>query len=131
MIRLVDKKDFGEIRDMLAVEGYTDDEMDFINCLTVVDDDNGVRGFYSVRMEKGLPYLVHFCTKRGRRAYALAVGLVRAFKRTVKSFGFGRAVIGVPTGNEYLKRLASRYFRTVPYSADAETEYFYVEVGNV
>lgn len=128
MIREIKTDDLPELREMMAIEGFPEEDTSFYENATWVMDSDGPKGFYSLRMESGLPYMVHFCIKRGWRCHESARKLIRAFKNTVTSFGFNKAIIGIPRDNTYLKRLASCYFNAEPYSANEEDEFYLVEV---
>lgn len=130
MIREIKKSDLPDLREMMQVEGFGEDEMGFINNATWVLDEGGPIGFYSIRMEHGIPYLVNFCISRSARCHSKAVRLARAFKNTIRSFGFYKAIFGIRKDNDYLKQIASRYFRAVPYSADDELQFYLMEVSH-
>jgi hypothetical protein len=117
-----------ELVEMLRAEGLDDKDMDFHRSATWVVDEDGVKGFFSLRMEHNMPYLVHFCVKRADRCHALARRLVMAFKNVVKSLGYGKAIINTPTENDFLNRLVSRYFKARPYSTDGVVKFYLAEV---
>ena len=128
-IDFVRNEDFFELMKMLKMEGLLDSEMDFYKHETwVMNRNKGIAGFFTLRHEHGIPYLSHFCVKRDARCHSLARRLVSAFKNVVRDKGFHRAIINVPCGNEYLKKLVSVYFKTTPYATNDGLEFFLVGV---
>lgn len=128
MVRCCEDKDMAELISMLKAEGLKDDEMDLNKTATFVVDEDGVKGFFSIRMEQNMPYLVHLCVKRESRTPAMLWKLSRYFKNVVRSFGYQKAIINTPKGDNYLSRLVSRYFHVRPYAADNAVQFYLVEV---
>ena len=129
MIRPYQRSDDFVIRSILESEGLKQDQMEHDKRETwVMEQDKEISGFFTIREEHGLPYLLHFCTKREKRCHSVARRLVLEFKRVVRNKGFHRAIINVPCGNEYLKKLVSVYFKTTPYATNDGLEFFLVGV---
>jgi hypothetical protein len=128
LLRAINEADTQDLSDMLKAEGLKDEEIDLGRSATWVMDEGGIRGFFSIRMEHNIPYLVHFCVKQGERCHELARRLVRYFKSVVRSLGFQKAIVNVKHENTYLQKLVSVYFKTAPYAQDNEVTFYLVEV---
>lgn len=128
MLRLCLQDDYKDLAEMLSVEGIKENEMAFKDCATWVVDENGVKGFFSMRMEENLPYLVHLCVKRQDRSPTILWRMARYFRNVIRSLGYKKALINTPKGENNLSRLVSRYFHVRPYAADSVVQFYLVEV---
>jgi len=103
MIRQCLGRDREMIRAMLLKEGLSPSEMAFDASgheTWVMEEDGGVAGFFTLREEHGLPYVVHFCGQPGT-GWALA----RELKWVL---GGRRALVNVPVGKGKLLAAARR-----------------------
>ena len=103
-------------------------DIDVNRCSTWILDEVGIRGFFSLRMEHNLPYLVHLCVERASRSPQLLWRMARYFKNVIHAFGYNKAIINTPKGDNYLSRLVSRYFKVRPYADDGVVQFYLVEV---
>lgn len=128
MLHLYDPGDAMYIQDMLNIECVTPNDMDFRNCATFTYIDDVPIGFFSFRMEHNLPYLVHLCVKRENRSPKVLWRMARYLKNVIRAFGYTKAIINTPKGENYLSRLVSRYFKVRPYADDGVVQFYLVEV---
>jgi hypothetical protein len=127
MIRAYQPSDETAIAAMLESEGIDREDMAFQKCPTWVMDEAGAKGFFTVRVEHGLPYLVHFCIARPSRVPSKARELITAFKKIIGRVS-KKCLMNVPSDSQYLERLVSRYFRCDPYAEKDNCKFFLVEV---
>lgn len=128
MMRPMIPSDSPQLIAMMDKEGYRGGEVEIENTATFVLLDNEIKGFFSIKMANNMPYLSHFVTKKEFRSHSLARKLVTWFKTVVRGFGFSKAVVNVPEGNEYLNRLVQRYFSVQPYAVEQNKQFYLVEV---
>jgi hypothetical protein len=114
-----------DLRDALALEGYTEEDMAIWDGWNVATED----GFFTLKMEHDLPYMVHFCVKRDRRGGPAYLRLLRTMKNVVRGLGFPKMILNIPRDNDFVRRVASNSFGVEkPYDANVETEFYLVEV---
>lgn len=121
-------KDEDAISGMMKDEGYAIKDMDIKRSATWVIDENKVKGFFSFRLEHDLPYLVHLCVKKEYRSPSFIWKMAMYFKEIVKLYGYNKALMNTPKGDNYLSQLVSRYFKVRPYAANNEVQFYLVEV---
>lgn len=128
MIRPFQIEDSRSLCDMLMAEGLTQNQMAFMEHETWAYEDEGVKGFYTFRIEHDIfPHLQHFCVDRNNRGGNVARALIRHFKDRVKAFR--TAIINSPNSNEFVDRVIRRYFGvTAPYATDTEHKFYLVQV---
>jgi hypothetical protein len=90
--------------------------MAFESSETWVHDEDGIKGFLSLREEHGVPYLVHFCVSRESRKHSLARHIVGFFKRLLRSRGECKAIVNAREQDLRLNSLISAYFKAQPYA---------------
>lgn len=128
MIRVMEDNDCPGLAAMLKAEGLGEQDMDFKKAATWVMDEDGPKGFFSVRMEHYMPYLVHFVIKQGERSPARFFRMLRGFKNVVRSFGYKKAIVNTMKHDDYTSSIASKRFRATPYGDDEHLKYYLVEV---
>lgn len=128
MVRPFKIGDSADLSALLKAEGLSKDQMDFFDNETWVYEDEGIRGFYTFKMEHDIfPHLQHFCVDRNNRGGNVARGLIAHFKDRVKAFH--QAIINSPIDNHFVDKLIRRYFGvTAPYATDAEHKFYLVQI---
>lgn len=97
---------------MMKTEGYPESEVSVSADSSEVLIENGVlAGFFSMRMEKDRPYLVHFCVGRSFRTPQIARTLMKRFCERVRAMGKKEAILGIPINRPDLKLIMRYYFK--------------------
>lgn len=128
MIRPFQIEDSCSICDMLMAEGLTQDQMAFMEHETWVYEDDGVKGFYTFKIDHDIfPHLQHFCIARGSRGGSIARALIRHFKKKVKRYK--KAIVNSPNSNEFVDMVIRAYFGVdKPYAINETLRFYLVEV---
>ena len=128
MIRPFVIEDSRSLCDMLMAEGLKKDQMDFLDNETWVYEDEGIKGFYTFKIEYDIfPHLQHFCIRGDCRGGSVARALIRHFKDRIRVFR--KAIINSPVSNEFVDKVIRRYFKIdKPYSVDNEHKFYWVNV---
>jgi len=84
-----------------------------------------IRGFFTLREEHGIPYVLHFC---GRPE--MGWRLVKALKSILAQTGAQQAIINVPTAKTKLLRATMRALHAVPYAEQDGHTFLMMEVGH-
>lgn len=128
MIRPFQIEDGLSICNMLTAEGLSKNQMSFLDNETWVYEDEGIRGFYTFKMEYDIfPHLQHFCVDRNNRGGNIARALIKHFKDRVKVFN--KAIVNSPVNNGFVDRVIRRYFGVAtPYATDTEHKFYLVQI---
>lgn len=125
MIRPYHIDDTQTLHNMLSVEGIEDSEMGFDKADTFVYDDNGVKGFYTYKIEHyGFPHLVHFCVERKSRGGSIARALISDFKKRMKGQGYVKSIVHAKS--ESIEKLLTKYTRTEPYAESNGLKFYLI-----
>jgi len=119
-------KDITEILRMLNLEGehgggYITPANTFI-----FNDDEGLIGFLTVKIEKNVPVLLHFVVKRERRSLKTTREMIKETKKFIKNMGF--AMFIVPVKKDYLKRFVEYFAKRKPYAVKDGISFYLVGV---
>ena len=123
------QEDFNVLALMLNKKGIEPDEMGFSEERAqtfVMDEDGEIKGFFTLRKEHGLPYVVHFVSDKG---YGLKLG--SELKKALKATGSPRALISIPDGDKRLFNGVRRMLHGKLYDAKDGHYFFYMEINHV
>lgn len=117
---------------MLEAEGLRVEEMLFADHFTwVLERDGQARGFFTILPRWGRPFVVHFCTRRGKdgkRDAADGWALVRGLKKLLKATGAKKAIMTVPCGKGQILKAIKRLFHGEVYAVHDGEIYLTTEV---
>lgn len=115
----------------LEAEGLSEKDMTFRTDRTcILMDEQTPVGFFSFRMEHGLPYLTHFLVFKVCRADTMLpwLSLFRHFMAMVKALGHTQAIAEVPAGKEFFRSFV-RFWNgkdARPYAETGDGSEFYL-----
>jgi hypothetical protein len=125
-MRLRVPSDDHKLSEMLRAEGLEASDMAFADCPTVVlEKDGEAAGFFTLRMERGRPYVIHLCGDK-----ETGWELVKGLKAMLKGIGARRAIINIPTVKQKLLRVARRALHAVPYAEQDGHTFLTMEVNH-
>lgn len=110
---------------MLTAEGIEQDRMRHKHFETHVLENGEILGFFTIREERGVPSLQHFCIKKKYRSNKNARLLAKFFKAVVMRKGSLFAIVHAVRNKPCLKRLIEFYFKAKPY-AETENKFWYL-----
>ena len=128
MFRQSLQTDKPELTALLSAEGVDNSEMGFERAETWVYDENGIKGFFSLRKEFKRPYLIHFCVDRRFRTHLVARRLIGFLKNLLRMRGDSEAIINAPADKERLNLLISAYFKARPYAKNDGHNFYLIGV---
>lgn len=128
-IRPAGNSDYPQLGAMLNLEGLKPAEMRIFEHENFVLENGEIIGFFTMRQQHGLPYLMHFIVDQDKRDYVNAHMLIQGFAREVKARGVNLALINTPENDERLSRLVEKFFGAQPYATKDGHNYFLVEVN--
>ena len=129
MIRSYENKDHDEIENMLIKEGIPDKEQCFALDgfdTYILEDNNEIKGFFTIKHEKEGVSLQHLCIARQFRNVRNARELMRGVKETVKNMGHNHFIIHPE--EDYLDKMAMYYLKKKPYAIIGRRSFYFVEV---
>jgi hypothetical protein len=85
----------------------------------------GGSGFFTIRHEHGLPYVVHLAGEPGT-----AWPLARRLKEVLRAMGEKRAIINIPVGKKKLLSAARRTLHAEPYAEHDGHIFLLMEVNH-
>jgi hypothetical protein len=122
MVIQATKRHYPDLTIILGCEGYDLEDMGFEEHETWVDEkDNKVRGFFTMRIEHGFPYIVHFWTDRDPSVFRRLAHKIRTL---VHERGFQKAIFNVPKHDSYVKEFIEVYLNTKPYGFKNDQFYY-------
>ncbi len=83
-------------------------------------------GFFTMRIDNGLPAIVHFCVFKEKRSAQSARALAKHFKDTVRGWGFQQAYLH--SKKDYIDRMIQYYFKTKPFAEKDGYRFYKVKV---
>ncbi len=116
-----------KISDMLIAEGIPDKDMKYKEYETfVMEGDDIIKGFFTIKQEWGYPSIQHFCINREYRSAKMARELAKAMKNTIKDKGFSNLILH--SKSNVLDKFISYYFKKKPYSIEGITTFYFVSL---
>ena len=109
---------------MLVSEGVRGEDMHFLEGITGILDEEGVRGFFTLEMVDGFPHLRHLCVARAYRRVDRARRLIQAVRTVVCRSGSTQMLVHAK--QEHITRLIRYYFRTAAYQRTVEGDSLYL-----
>lgn len=119
-------EEFPEASQMLAAEGENYAYSYLSPSNTFVFDDNGMKGFFTIRVENNTPSIRHFLVKKEFRNIKNSFNLMRICKQFMKDIGFKKIFIVVK--KKRLMKLIEYFFRVSPYDKKHGFYFYLVEV---
>lgn len=127
MVRPYETDDGKSLGEMLLAEGIKPDEMGFVDNETYVYEDDGIKGFYTYKIEHEVfPHLKHFCVTRDSRNGKIARELIKDFRQRLKAQGYRKAIVHAK--DESLEKIIGWFFRVKPYREENGHKFFIAEV---
>ena len=119
---------------MLRAEGLALGEMAFADHPTwVLEREGQPAGFFTIRKEHKMPYVLHFCTSRGptgRRRWGDALRLARWVPKVLKSMGARKAILNVPDDRPCLARAVEKVWGAKKYGHSGHLDFYFMEVSH-
>jgi len=125
LIRAMTGKDIPELLKMLSLEDEHDGSYLTSANTFIFEDEEGMMGFYTIKIEHDVPVLVHFIVKRERRSVELTRLLIKELRKRIKSMGFSTGIIAVK--KDYLKRYVEYYAKRKPYAERYGVSFYLME----
>lgn len=126
MIRLYLVDDGKILGEMLLEEGIEPDDMGFAKHETYIYDDGEIKGFYTMRFEHGLPYIIHFCVGKKWRDTRIVRAMIRDFAERFRRYG--TAILNVPEKRDDIQKIVEWFFKAKPYACKEGHLFYKVEV---
>lgn len=119
---------------MLSAEGLALEEMAFADHQTwVLEREGRPAGFFTIRKEHKMPYVLHFCTSRGptgRRRWGDALRLARWVPMILKRMGAKQAILNVPDNRPCLARAVEKIWGARRYGHSGNLDFYLMEISN-
>jgi hypothetical protein len=132
-MRLRQRQDDPDLTAMLGAEGLKLEEMAFADHATwVLEREGRAAGFFTIRREHKMPYVLHFCTSRGpngRRRWGDALRLARWVPRVLRSMGARKAILNVPADRPCLARAVKKIWGARKYATNDGLDFYLMEVS--
>ena len=117
---------------MLKAEGLKLEEMAFADYPTwVLEREGRPSGFFTIRREHKIPYVLHFCTSigpDGRRRGGDALRLARWVPKVLQMMGARKAILNVPDNRPCLRRAVERIWGAHKYASQQGLDFYLMEV---
>lgn len=114
------------LADMLSARGLGVTDMVFADRPTwVLEEEGRLAGFFTIRPEHGMPYVVHFAGEPGT-----GWKLARELKQVLRELGAQKALMNVRSDDKKLATAVQRVMGGKPYGARDGHTFFLVEVGH-
>ncbi len=126
MIREYKIEDNLIIFNMLLNENIPVQEYRYNEYPTWVLDEDGVKGFFTVKTAWGFPAIQHFCVGKEYRSMGNARKLIKAVKDIVCELGFKKMLLH--SDKPYLHKMIEYYFKTKSYKEIDKRKFYLVEV---
>lgn len=94
----------------------------------VMENGSDLMGFYTYRIQYGIPYLIHFWVDPKARSHSLFRRLAGSFKRNVREKDTRHFIVNAPKANAYVNRLLIKYLKRKPYGEDEDQFYYLGDV---
>lgn len=127
-MRPYETADYDTCLQMITEEGITDfgfHKKD-TNETWIYEDDGQIKGFFSMRMFNGIPYLVHFVVAKACRDFQTGWRMLMAFKDIIRERGAKEFYTNCPVSEHKRARVLSRLFRKKPYAVEKGQYYWLV-----
>jgi len=115
---------------MMREEGFLPEDCshDRHTTMVLVDEDDYPIGFFTVKLEHGMPYLEHLCLDSMHRNINNARALIKGFVDKAREMGYKKAIVHTGVDKVGAQKLLVHYFRKAFYSTTKDSRFMLVEV---